>query len=145
MAQTLQITSNRVKADVLEIYSVKTIVGRTNSITGLAYKDDPAIFGWELINEPHAPGDDTGNLLTVRLGPLAIRESASSYTWLPLTACNQNCPTDTMIVLSKQAASKNTIMKRLCFMEQKPWKKIRAFCSCPLPRKLLPLQILHTT
>ncbi len=28
------------------------LVGRKNSINGVAYKDDPTIFGWELANEP---------------------------------------------------------------------------------------------
>jgi len=31
---------------------VERIVGRTNSITGKLYKDDPTIFSWELANEP---------------------------------------------------------------------------------------------
>ena len=31
---------------------VRAIVGRTNSITGKPYKDDPAIFSWQLGNEP---------------------------------------------------------------------------------------------
>ena len=31
---------------------VRAIVGRTNSITGKPYKDDPAIFAWQLGNEP---------------------------------------------------------------------------------------------
>ncbi len=47
--------------------NVEKIVTRVNALTGIAYKDDPTIFGWDLINEPHAPGDDTGKLLTVRL------------------------------------------------------------------------------
>lgn len=45
--------------------NVKTIVTRRNSLTGIEYRDDPAIFGWELINEPHVPGDDSGTILTV--------------------------------------------------------------------------------
>ena len=44
---------------------VEKIVTRVNALTGIAYKDDPAIFAWDLINEPHAPGDDSGKLLTV--------------------------------------------------------------------------------
>jgi mannan endo-1,4-beta-mannosidase len=31
---------------------IATLVNRTNSITGVRYRDDPAIFSWELANEP---------------------------------------------------------------------------------------------
>jgi mannan endo-1,4-beta-mannosidase len=31
---------------------VATLVNRVNSITGVPYRDDPAIFSWELANEP---------------------------------------------------------------------------------------------
>ncbi len=31
---------------------LKNVVGRVNSVTGLAYKDDPAIFSWQICNEP---------------------------------------------------------------------------------------------
>lgn len=33
---------------------VRNIVSRVNSETGIAYKDDPAIFSWQLANEPRA-------------------------------------------------------------------------------------------
>jgi len=37
---------------------VLAIVGRTNSITGKPYKEDPAIFAWQIGNEPRCFSDD---------------------------------------------------------------------------------------
>lgn len=37
---------------------LRTMVSRTNSITGVAYKDDPAIFSWQIANEPRAFKDE---------------------------------------------------------------------------------------
>ncbi|KAL9430472.1 hypothetical protein AB3S75_025793 [Citrus x aurantiifolia] len=42
---------------------VKAVLTRINSITGVAYKDDPTIFAWELMNEPRCPTDPSGTLL----------------------------------------------------------------------------------
>ena len=39
-------------AQELYLGHLRNIVGRTNSITGKPYKDDPAIFAWQLGNEP---------------------------------------------------------------------------------------------
>lgn len=38
---------------------IKQIVSRTNSITGRAYKDEPAIMSWQLCNEPRPFANDT--------------------------------------------------------------------------------------
>ncbi|KAJ9562902.1 hypothetical protein OSB04_008062 [Centaurea solstitialis] len=42
---------------------VKTILLRKNTITGVVYRDDPTIFGWELINEPRCITDTSGDTL----------------------------------------------------------------------------------
>ncbi|VVA31872.1 PREDICTED: mannan endo-1 [Prunus dulcis] len=44
-------------------YHIKTVLTRINSITRVAYKDDPTIFAWELINEPRCQSDVSGALL----------------------------------------------------------------------------------
>lgn len=50
---------------------VKAVLTRVNTITKVAYRDDPTIFGWELINEPRCPSDPSGEILKAWIGEMA--------------------------------------------------------------------------
>ncbi|XP_074321504.1 mannan endo-1,4-beta-mannosidase 7-like [Silene latifolia] len=49
---------------------VKTVLTRVNSITKVAYKDDPTIMAWELMNEPRCK-DLSGKTLQSWIGEMA--------------------------------------------------------------------------
>lgn len=44
---------------------VGAIILHKNAVTGVYYRDEPTILGWEIANAPVCPGDDTGDLLQV--------------------------------------------------------------------------------
>lgn len=46
------------KANALFRHYVKTLVGRTSTVTGKPYRDDPTIMAWQLANEPRPAGSE---------------------------------------------------------------------------------------
>lgn len=55
---------------------VRSVVGRTNSITGQRYADDPTIMAWQLANEPRPGGSDATGL----------KQLPSYLAWIGATA-----------------------------------------------------------
>jgi mannan endo-1,4-beta-mannosidase len=50
---------------------VSYFLNRTNTLTGIKYRDDPTIFAWELANEPRARSDTTGTTLNNWIGEMS--------------------------------------------------------------------------
>jgi len=46
------------KAVALSLDYAGALLGRTNSVSGIAYRDDPTIMAWELANEPRPGGSE---------------------------------------------------------------------------------------
>lgn len=52
------------------VMAVQRVVTRFNTITKIAYRDDPTIMAWELINEPRCQADYSGR--TVNVGAINV-------------------------------------------------------------------------
>ncbi|GJP44188.1 hypothetical protein CLOM_g3577 [Closterium sp. NIES-68] len=50
---------------------IKAVITRRNTFTGVLYRDDPTIFGWELINEPRVYADPSGDVLQAWITDMA--------------------------------------------------------------------------
>lgn len=50
-------------------FPIQAIVTRKNSLTGIHYFDEPAIFAWELMNEPRCSSNSSSSILQVNLKP----------------------------------------------------------------------------
>ncbi|KAI9118190.1 hypothetical protein K1719_010522 [Acacia pycnantha] len=50
---------------------IKTVLTRRNSITGVAYKDDPTIMAWELMNEIRCTSDQSGKVVQAWITEMA--------------------------------------------------------------------------
>ena len=55
---------------------VRAVVGRTNSVTGTPYVDDPTIMSWQLANEPRPGGSDA----------VGLRQLPAYLAWIGATA-----------------------------------------------------------
>ncbi|KAH9318571.1 hypothetical protein KI387_020340 [Taxus chinensis] len=51
---------------------IKTVLNRVNTISNMAYKDDPTIFAWELMNEPRCVSDPSGDTLQNWIQEMAV-------------------------------------------------------------------------
>jgi mannan endo-1,4-beta-mannosidase len=64
---------------------IKLVIGRTNSITGVPYNQDPTIMSWQLANEPRPGSGDEG----IENGPQFIKWIHESAKFIKELAPNQ--------------------------------------------------------
>jgi len=50
---------------------IKAVLTRRNSVSGIAYKDDPTIMAWELMNEPRCDADRSGKTVQAWITEMA--------------------------------------------------------------------------
>lgn len=62
------VTSQKAKA--LFADHVRTVVSRTNTVTGIPYSEDPAIFSWQISNEPRCFSSDP-----------SVKEAFTQWMW----------------------------------------------------------------
>ena len=63
------------EAQVIYRDAIRTVIGRTNGISGVAYVDDPTVMSWQLANEPR-PGSQDGGRANIAAYDRWIDETA---------------------------------------------------------------------
>ncbi|KAF7847078.1 hypothetical protein BT93_L3385 [Corymbia citriodora subsp. variegata] len=61
---------------------VQTFLTSRNSITGIAYKDDPTIRAWELMNEVRCPSDPSGRTVQAWIMEMASHKQQNNPSFL---------------------------------------------------------------
>ncbi|OYX91007.1 MAG: mannanase, partial [Caulobacter sp. 35-67-4] len=64
------------KANAMFRHFIRAVVGRTSTISGKPYRDDPTIMAWQLANEPRPGGTEA----------FGVRNLPTYYRWIDETA-----------------------------------------------------------
>jgi mannan endo-1,4-beta-mannosidase len=86
---------------------VRSVVGRTNSVTGRAYRDDPTIMAWQLANEPRPGGSEA----------VAAPNLPNFYAWIRKTAGVIKAIDSNHLVSTGSEGLKGCIEREACVIE----------------------------
>lgn len=95
------------KANAMFRHFVRAVVGRTSTVTGKPYRDDPTIMAWQLANEPRPGGTED----------FGVRNLPTYYRWIDETAAYIKTIDPNHLVSTGSEGSKGCLERESCVVE----------------------------
>ncbi len=95
------------KANAMFRHFVRAVVGRTSTVTGKPYRDDPTIMAWQLANEPRPGGTED----------FGVRNLPTYYRWIDETAAYIKTLDPNHLVSTGSEGSKGCLERESCVVE----------------------------